>query len=67
MAVPSASSVALGAPVGISTGTASITIDNVFSQPIANLTTSNSIGARLKNITTSQALSSIANSLNFTN
>jgi len=67
MAVPSASSVAFGAPVGISTGTASITIDNVFSQPIANLTTSNSIGARLKNITTSQALSSVVNSLNFTN
>jgi hypothetical protein len=67
MAVPSASSVALGAPVGISTGTASITIDNVFGQPIANLTTSNSIGARLKNITTSQALSSVVNSLNFSN
>ena len=67
MAVPSPSSVALGALVGTTTGTASITIDNVLSQPIANLTTPNSIGARLKNITTSQALSSIANSLNFTN
>ena len=67
MAVPSPSSVALGALVGISTGTASITLDNVLSQPIANLTTPNSIGARLKNITTSQALSAIANSLNFTN
>ena len=65
MAVPSASSVALGAPVGTTTGTASITIDNVFGQPIANLTTSNSIGARLKNITTSQALSSIVGSLEF--
>lgn len=67
MAIPSASSVALGAPVGTTTGTASVTIDNILNQPIANLTTSNSIGARLKNITTSQALSSIANSLNFTN
>lgn len=65
MAVPSASSVALGAPVGTTTGTASITIDNVLSQPIANLTTSNSIGARLKNITTSQALSAIVDSLEF--
>ena len=67
MAVPSASSVALGALIGITTGTASITLDNVLSQPIANLTTPNSIGARLKNITTSQALSSIVDSLNFTN
>lgn len=67
MAVPSPSSVALGAPVGTTTGTASITLDNVLSQPISNLTTPNSIGARLKNITTSQALSSVVNSLNFTN
>lgn len=67
MVVPSASSVAFGAPVGISTGTASITIDSILSQPISGLTTSNSIGARLKNITTSQALSSVVNSLNFTN
>ena len=65
MAVPSPSSVALGAPVGISTGTASITLDNVLSQPISNLTTPNSIGARLKNITTSQALSAIVDSLEF--
>ena len=67
MAVPSASSVALGALVGTTTGTASMTLDSILSQPIANLTTPNSIGARLKNITTSQDLSSIANSLNFTN
>jgi len=65
MAVPSPSSVALGAPVGTTTGTASITFDNVLSQPIANLTTPNSIGARLKNITTSQALSAIVDSLEF--
>jgi hypothetical protein len=65
MAVPSPSSVALGAPVGTTTGTASITLDNVLSQPIANLTTPNSIGARLKNITTSQALSAIVDSLEF--
>ena len=65
MAVPSASSVALGALVGTTTGTASITLDNVLSQPIANLTTPNSIGARLKNITTSQALSAIVDSLEF--
>jgi hypothetical protein len=65
MAVPSPSSVALGALVGTTTGTASITFDNVLSQPIANLTTPNSIGARLKNITTSQALSAIVDSLEF--
>jgi hypothetical protein len=65
MAVPSPSSVALGALVGTTTGTASITLDNVLSQPIANLTTPNSIGARLKNITTSQALSAIVDSLEF--
>ena len=65
MAVPSPSSVALGALVGTTTGTASITLDNVLSQPISNLTTPNSIGARLKNITTSQALSAIVDSLEF--
>ena len=65
MAIPSASSVALGALVGTTTGTASITLDNILSQPIANLTTPNSIGARLKNITTSQALSAIVDSLEF--
>lgn len=65
MAVPSPSSVALGAFVGTTTGTASITLDNVLSQPISNLTTPNSIGARLKNITTSQALSAIVDSLEF--
>lgn len=65
MAVPSPSSVALGAFVGTTTGTASITLDNVLSQPISNLNTPNSIGARLKNITTSQALSAIAESLEF--
>ena len=68
MAVPSPSSVALGALVGSTTGTAApLTIDNILNQPLSSLNTPNSIGARLKNITTSQALSSIANSLNFTN
>lgn len=65
MALPSPSSVALGVPVGVTTGTASITINNVFEQPISNLNAPNSIGARLKNVTTSQALSAIVDSLKF--
>ena len=65
MVLPSPSAVAFGAPVGTTTGTASMTLDSILNQPIANLTTPNSIGARLKNITTSQALSAIVNSLEF--
>jgi hypothetical protein len=67
MALPPTSAVVFGASVGTTTGTASITINSILSQPLSGLTTSSSIGARLKNITTTQALSSIANSLNFTN
>jgi hypothetical protein len=67
MALPPASAVALGASVGTTTGTASITLEGLLNQPVATLNTSNSIGARLKNVATTQALSAVANSLDFNN
>ena len=67
MALPPASAVALGASVGTTTGTASITLEGLLNQPVATLNTPNSIGARLKNVATTQALSAVANSLDFNN
>jgi hypothetical protein len=67
MALPPTSSVALGASVGTTSGTASITLEGLLNQPVATLNTSNSIGARLKNVATTQALSTVANSLDFNN
>jgi hypothetical protein len=67
MALPPASAVVFGAPVGTTSGTASITLEGLLNQSIATLNTSNSIGARLKNVVTTQALSAVANSLDFNN
>jgi hypothetical protein len=67
MALPPTSAVALGASVGTTSGTASITLEGLLNQPVATLNTPNSIGARLKNIATTQALSAVANSLDFNN
>jgi hypothetical protein len=67
MALPPASAVALGAFVGTTLGTASITLEGLLKQPAATLNTPNSIGARLKNVATTQALSAIANTLDFNN
>jgi hypothetical protein len=67
MALPPTSAVALGASVGTTAGTASITLEGLLNQSVATLNTSNSIGARLKNVATTQALSAVANSLNFNN
>jgi len=67
MALPPASAVALGASVGTTSGTASLTLEGILNQPVAALNTSNSIGARLKNVATTQALSAVSNSLNFNN
>ena len=67
MALPPTSAVALGASVGTTSGTASITLEGLLNQSVATLNTSNSIGARLKNVATTQALSAVANSLDFNN
>jgi len=67
MALPPASAVALGASVGTTSGTASLTLEGLLNQSVAALNTSNSIGARLKNVATTQALSAVSNSLNFNN
>jgi hypothetical protein len=67
MALPPASAVALGASVGTTLGTASITLEGLLNQSVATLNTPNSIGARLKNVATTQALSAVANSLDFNN
>jgi hypothetical protein len=67
MALPPTSAVALGASVGTTSGTASITLEGLLNQPVAILNTLNSIGARLKNVATTQALSAVANSLDFNN
>jgi hypothetical protein len=67
MALPPTSAVALGASVGTTSGTASITLEGLLNQSVATLNTSNSIGARLKNVVTTQALSAVANSLDFNN
>jgi hypothetical protein len=67
MALPPASAVALGASVGTTSGTASITLESLLNQSAATLNTPNSIGSRLKNVATTQALSAVANSLNLNN
>lgn len=64
MVVPSTSSVFLGVPVQLSTGTlAPMSPSSFWNTSINSLSASNSIGLRLKNITTTESFSAIVKSL----
>lgn len=63
MIIPPVSSVALGALVGNTAGTASLTLNDLWNTSTTSLTASNSIGSRLRNISTTQALTAIVDSL----
>jgi len=54
MIVPSASDVRYGVPVNNTTGSATITPQDIFDFAVQNLTGSNTIGERVKNIATTQ-------------
>ena len=54
MSVPSASNVRYGVPIDNTTGSATLTPQNIFDYAVSSLTGSNTIGARLQNISTVQ-------------
>ena len=54
VAIPSASNVLIGVPIDNTTGSATLSPQDVFNFAIQNLTGSNTIGERLKNISTTQ-------------
>ena len=54
MSVPSASNVRYGVPIDTTTGSATLTPQNIFDYAVSSLTGSNTIGARLQNISTVQ-------------
>jgi hypothetical protein len=54
MSVPSSSNVRYGVPVDATTGSATLTPQDIFDFATQNLTGSNTIGSRLQNISTVQ-------------
>jgi hypothetical protein len=54
MVIPAASNVRFGVPVDNTTGSATLTPQNIFDYPVSSLTGSNTIGERLKSISTVQ-------------
>lgn len=56
MIVPAASNVRFGVPVDNSTGSATLTPQDIFDYAVSSLTGSNTIGARLQNISTTQTV-----------
>jgi hypothetical protein len=63
--IPAVSSVAFGAFVDNTTGTAILTSNNLWETPISSLTATNSIGARLKNSATIESVGKILASFTF--
>jgi hypothetical protein len=59
MIIPSASNVRYGVPVDVTTGSATVTPQNIFDYAVSSLTGSNTIGARLKNISTVQTTAAV--------
>ena len=54
MSVPSASNVRYGVPIDATTGSATLTPQDIFDYAVSSLTGSNTIGSRLQNISTVQ-------------
>ena len=54
MSVPSSSNVRYGVPIDATTGSSTVTPQNIFDYAVSSLTGSNTIGSRLQNISTVQ-------------
>lgn len=57
--IPAASAVTFGVPFDTTTGTATLTTNNLFDVSVASLTASNSLGARLRNSATVESVGRI--------
>jgi hypothetical protein len=59
MSVPSASNVRYGVPIDATTGSATLTPQDIFDYAVSSLTGSNTIGSRLQNISTVQTTAAV--------
>ena len=59
MSVPSASNIRYGVPIDATTGSATLTPQDIFDYAVSSLTGSNTIGSRLQNISTVQTTAAI--------